>query len=545
MRIINSMILSTAVLTAVALPPTLCAQAPAPAAPPAAESSLGLCEIERKVLQKQYESALQELFEAEKAVKNASTPEQKQVHEWTYVQRKQWVDQLKTQLAALEPDTQSKHWKWMAELNARTTLSGEEAKRIMEQEGQILSFDGLKELSPEAAKVLAGFRGKQLLLNGLTTLSPEPAAALAGFKGGVLTLDGLTTLSPEAATAIAGFKGGVLSLNGLTTLSPEAAMSLAWVNGKRLSLDGLRTLSPEAATAIAVFRGRVLTLDGLTTLSPEAATAIAGFKGGVLSLKGLTTLSPKAATALAAIQSKTLSLPGITAFDSPDSVAVAEALATRKGRLTLPNLKKISPKALSALLKKEDVRIPLVDTLELIAEPDGSPTGDFVIPKGFKERQEEIRRFKLGGDRGALTPEQVKKLVHAAPVEEDVAFFEKKYQRKITGVKPKGEYPDPDQFYSAIGRQLGIPELAWKAAAEKYGWKKDDGKTTLTILKGGPTSAGGEGCWDVLFIRCKSNPQTKKPDPATMEQVMVQVDYDGNSKVMWPIDGESMEMQPE
>ena len=69
---------------------------------------------------------------------------------------------------------------------------------------------------------------------------------------------------------------------------------------------------------------------------------------------------------------------------------------------------------------------------------------------------------------------------------EDVAFFEKKYRTKITGVKPKGEYADPDEFYSAIGQQLGIPEIAWNAAAEKFGWKKDDGKQTFTMLKGGP-----------------------------------------------------------
>jgi len=118
----------------------------------------------------------------------------------------------------------------------------------------------------------------------------------------------------------------------------------------------------------------------------------------------------------------------------------------------------------------------------------------------------------------------------AAPVEEDVAFFEKKYQRKITGVKPKGEYPDPDQFYSAIGKQLGIPEIAWQAAAEKFGWKKDDGKQTFTMLKGGPTAGGGQGTWDVMFIRSTINPETQKPDPATMEQVMVQLDYDGNIK---------------
>jgi len=115
-----------------------------------------------------------------------------------------------------------------------------------------------------------------------------------------------------------------------------------------------------------------------------------------------------------------------------------------------------------------------------------------------------------------------------APEEEDVAFFEKKYQKKITGVKSKDEYSDPDQFYSAIGKQLGIPEIAWKAAAEKFGWKKDDGRQTFTILKGGPTAGGRQGSWDVLFIRSMINPETKRPDPASVEQVMVQIDYDGD-----------------
>jgi hypothetical protein len=118
----------------------------------------------------------------------------------------------------------------------------------------------------------------------------------------------------------------------------------------------------------------------------------------------------------------------------------------------------------------------------------------------------------------------------AAREEEDVAFFEKKYQKKLTGVKPKNEYSDPDQFYSAIGEQLGIPEIAWKAAAEKFGWKKDEDKQTFSMLKGGPTAGGGQGTWDVMFIRSKINPGTKRPDPATLEQVMVQIDYDGNIK---------------
>jgi len=81
----------------------------------------------------------------------------------------------------------------------------------------------------------------------------------------------------------------------------------------------------------------------------------------------------------------------ITAFESRDSVAIARALATRKGPLKLPLLKKISPQTLSALIEKEDVEIPLIETLELIPEPDGSATDDFAIPEGFQEQQKRQR----------------------------------------------------------------------------------------------------------------------------------------------------------
>jgi hypothetical protein len=53
----------------------------------------------------------------------------------------------------------------------------------------------------------------------------------------------------------------------------------------------------------------------------------------------------------------------------------------------------------------------------------------------------------------------------------------------------------------------------------------------FTMLKGGPTAGGGQGTWDVMFIRSKINPETKRPDPAAAEQVMVQLDYDGNFKI--------------
>jgi hypothetical protein len=85
-------------------------------------------------------------------------------------------------------------------------------------------------------------------------------------------------------------------------------------------------------------------------------------------------------------------LNSITAFDSPDSVAVAKALATREGPLALLNLKKISPKTLSALIEKRDVELPLIELLELIPEPDGNTTDDFVIPEWLLEPQKQQRQ---------------------------------------------------------------------------------------------------------------------------------------------------------
>jgi hypothetical protein len=42
---------------------------------------------------------------------------------------------------------------------------------------------------------------------------------------------------------------------------------------------------------------------------------------------------------------------------------------------------------LSALIEKEDVDIPLIEALELIQEPDGSPTDDFVVPERFQSKE--------------------------------------------------------------------------------------------------------------------------------------------------------------
>jgi hypothetical protein len=178
-----------------------------------------------------------------------------------------------------------------------------------------------------------------------------------------------------------------LQLAGLKQLEANVAKVLADYNGELLWLNGLPALDATAAKALAEFKGH-LWLHGVAALDTEASKALADFKGESFSL-GLTTLDTHTAKALASNAKWDGQLPCFTAFESPDSIAVARALAARKGSLSFSGLKKISPKTLSALIEKDDVEIPLIETLELIQEPDGSVTEDFVIPESFQKGQQK------------------------------------------------------------------------------------------------------------------------------------------------------------
>jgi hypothetical protein len=207
----------------------------------------------------------------------------------------------------------------------------------------------------------------------------------------------LVSLSPARALADELPK----DTNQIERLTPEQAKKLAaefpgvWVvidpsttyMRRSLPLNGLNSLDAETATALAAYPEGPLLLDGLTTLDAATAKTLAQLKNEALSLNGLTTLDAATAKAIAGSPAWNGDLSSIVAFESPDSVEIAATLAKRKGPLRLPNLKKLSSKTLTTLIEKEDVEIPLIETLELIQEPDGSPMDDFIIPKGFQSRQ--------------------------------------------------------------------------------------------------------------------------------------------------------------
>jgi hypothetical protein len=302
-------------------------------------------------------------------------------------------------------------------LNGLVTLDAATAKALAAFQGEWLGLSDLRTLDAETAQALAGCDSMRLDLSGLQKLDAATARPLAGFRGQMLVLNGLMTLDPETAAALAEYGGQSLQLSGLKSLDADAAKALVKSKAWDGNLPRLSTLDAPTAASLAEFQGNHLMFVDLTTLDADTAGALSRFKGGLF-LQGLTSLDAATAqalgeyegmfgldeellaklvadhpldpqTALVYARLANGELAFVTAFDSPDSVEIAKALATRKGRLSLPNLKKISPKTLTALIVKQAVEIPLIETLELIPEPDGSPTDDFVVPQWLEDRQKQ------------------------------------------------------------------------------------------------------------------------------------------------------------
>ena len=113
-----------------------------------------------------------------------------------------------------------------------------------------------------------------------------------------------------------------------------------------------------------------------------------------------------------------------------------------------------------------------------------------------------------------------------------IEFFEKLYNTKIEGVKLFEEYPDPDQFYSAIARQIWIPEIVYDAVKKKYGWQQNGDFFLSLMIKGG----GSSDDWGVIMTKFPTalkeiGPNATREEKMNllkdMEMKMVVVGFDG------------------
>jgi len=244
-----------------------------------------------------------------------------------------------------------------------------------------------------------------LMLSSLASLDAETAAVLASYDEGPLFLDGLSTLSPEVARALKNFKGGprsfasfgrCLSLAGLETLSDRAVAALAGFRGSALGLFVPR-LSEESVRALATFSGDRLSLAGLVEPPAGLAELLPEFTCQNVSLhpwewnlgrsRPVTTADARLLAAYVSRLGKTCVVPGITGLETPEAVEIATILAASRGSFSIPNLERISPRTLAALIRTGNVELPPIDVIDLIPDAEGGFTDDFVVPEDFPTRK--------------------------------------------------------------------------------------------------------------------------------------------------------------
>jgi hypothetical protein len=246
------------------------------------------------------------------------------------------------------------------------------------------SFPKLVSIGPEAVAVLA--RGATDSLQ-LGILEPDEAllAALSAC-GGDLMLPALEALTAPQLAVME--KAGCRSLTlGTKQLAPEFVRQMEKLP-MELRLPAVQTLSEETVAALAESPLRVglAGLDGKALPDGKLERLVCNPRVEGRFYQHLTRLTVAMAAGLAG-RPGPVWLGELEAIDTPDAVAIATKLAAKQGPLAIPKLKRLSPKTLSALLEKVDVEIPRIGDLELISEPDGSPTDDFVIPPGYEERK--------------------------------------------------------------------------------------------------------------------------------------------------------------
>ncbi len=101
---------------------------------------------------------------------------------------------------------------------------------------------------------------------------------------------------------------------------------------------------------------------------------------------------------------------------------------------------------------------------------------------------------------------------------EDLFFFRQRYNMDFLEVKPISDYDDPDQFYSAVAKELNILGKVYEVLLVRYQWSKEDGSHIKRAI-----IRRANGCWLVLVYRFQLNLDTKKVNKKTMEQRWVAI----------------------
>lgn len=251
-----------------------------------------------------------------------------------------------------------------------TTLTVEDARRLVASAGETLSLPCLSHMSADAAHELATTRdpSNACIYKVCVPAAREKTAtytAMEHYTEEKTREDGtkvtVTKCRPVTRTktytvmiCVTEERSHVcpltLVLDGLTSPTTEVLSELAKHDGN-LHLNGMKSLTHEDAQKLAAHKGGSLVLNGVASLDTDVAAALASHAGNV-SLNGIRTLSASTAKALCK-SNHGVSLNGLTVLTDE----IAAELATHEGSVSLEGVTQASDKAIQ-MLRGKPVALP-------------------------------------------------------------------------------------------------------------------------------------------------------------------------------------------
>ncbi|GHB93775.1 hypothetical protein [Cerasicoccus arenae] len=101
---------------------------------------------------------------------------------------------------------------------------------------------------------------------------------------------------------------------------------------------------------------------------------------------------------------------------------------------------------------------------------------------------------------------------------EELEYFQEKHDKSFEGINPLDTYKDPDQFYTAIAKNLGVHTIAFDAVRNEYGWEKKENEIFQAIVR------RSTGLWVIMVYRLEFSPETKKTKMESMVTRWVKID---------------------
>lgn len=239
-------------------------------------------------------------------------------------------------------------------------------------------------LDETSARALAAYQGRlhlhEVAMGCCRRTSAAAVRAIASHRGRLLVPESM--VRDDTIDALRTHVGGLhVNFSMLDAPRVEIVRALADVEGW-LRVDA--EMSSEGLDAVATHRGD-LVLRELPQAEKDVETLLTRKEGKLYFPYRDATVKTVAAARLVASDVVASNVNHTSAILGPDAVAIATALAERRGPFSLPYLKYLTADALRALVRKDDIELAPLDELYVFDNEWCLVAAEDVVPESFEE----------------------------------------------------------------------------------------------------------------------------------------------------------------